>query len=130
MLFVEVEPLTDRRHLKVTERRTRQDWAGLIKAMLDERYPDAVKVSLVMDNLNTHDIASTQLHCTRVLKHARLPLLLLGIVQEQHQRVEILSHSVRLGPKLFHRGSRAIYPKGWVSKPFRSRHVPPREGYK
>lgn len=57
-LFVEVEPLAGRRHIEVTERRTRQDWAGFIKAMLEERYPKATKVRLVMDNLNTHDIAS------------------------------------------------------------------------
>ena len=57
-LFVEVEPLAGRRHLAVTERRTRQDWAHFIKAMLDERYPDAIKVRLVMDNLNTHHVAS------------------------------------------------------------------------
>ena len=57
-LFVEVEPLAGRRHVEVTERRTRQDWAGFIKAMLDERYPNAIKVRLVMDNLNTHDPAS------------------------------------------------------------------------
>lgn len=57
-LFVEVEPLAGRRHVEVTERRTRQDWAGFIKAMLDERYPKATKVRLVMDNLNTHDLAS------------------------------------------------------------------------
>jgi len=57
-LFVEVEPLAGRRHVEVTERRTRQDWARFIKAMLDERYPDAIKVRLVMDNLNTHDTAS------------------------------------------------------------------------
>lgn len=57
-LFVEVEPLAGRRHVEVTERRTRQDWAHFIKAMLDERYPDAIKVRLVMDNLNTHDLAS------------------------------------------------------------------------
>ncbi len=57
-LFVEVEPLAGRRHVEVTERRTRQDWARFIKAMLDERYPHAVKVRLVMDNLNTHDLAS------------------------------------------------------------------------
>ena len=56
--FVEVEPLAGRRHVEVTERRTRQDWAHFIKAMLDERYPDAIKVRLVMDNLNTHDLAS------------------------------------------------------------------------
>ena len=57
-LFVEVEPLAGRRHVEVTERRTRQDWARFIKAMLQERYPQAIKVRLVMDNLNTHDIAS------------------------------------------------------------------------
>ncbi len=57
-LFVEIEPLAGRRHVEVTERRTRQDWARFIKAMLDERYPTAIKVRLVMDNLNTHDIAS------------------------------------------------------------------------
>ena len=57
-LFVEVEPLAGRRHVEVTERRTRQDWARFIKTMLDERYPAAIKVRLVMDNLNTHDTAS------------------------------------------------------------------------
>ena len=57
-LFVEVEPLAGRRHVEVTERRTRQDWARFIKTMLDERYPQAIKVRLVMDNLNTHDPAS------------------------------------------------------------------------
>jgi hypothetical protein len=57
-LFVEIEPLAGRRHVEATERRTRQDWARFIKAMLDERYPHAVKVRLVMDNLNTHDLSS------------------------------------------------------------------------
>ena len=47
-LFVEVEPLAGRRHVEVTERRTRQDWARFIKTMLDERYPQALKVRLVM----------------------------------------------------------------------------------
>ena len=57
-LFVEVEPLAGRRHVEVTERRTPQDWARFIKTMLVERYPQAIKVRLVMDNLNTHDLAS------------------------------------------------------------------------
>lgn len=57
-LFVEVEPLTGRRHVEVTETRTRKDWARFIKEMLEQRYPDATKVRLVMDNLNTHAIAS------------------------------------------------------------------------
>lgn len=57
-IFMEVEPLAGRRHVAVTERRTRKDWAQQIKRMLDERYPEAAKVRLVMDNLNTHNIAS------------------------------------------------------------------------
>ena len=57
-IFMEVEPLAGKRHVAVTERRTRKDWALQIKEMLDERYPDALKVRLVMDNLNTHNIAS------------------------------------------------------------------------
>jgi hypothetical protein len=58
MLFVEVEPLAGHRHVEVTERRTRQDWARFVKGMLEQRYPEAIKVRLVMDNLNTHTIAS------------------------------------------------------------------------
>lgn len=57
-VFMEVEPLVGRRHVMVTEHRTRKDWALQIKQMLDERYPDATKVRLVMDNLNTHNVAS------------------------------------------------------------------------
>ena len=40
-IFMEVEPLAGRRHVAVTEHRTRKDWALQIKQMLDERYPDA-----------------------------------------------------------------------------------------
>lgn len=57
-IFMEVEPLTGRRHVTVTERRTNKDWAKRIKALLDDRYPHARKVRLIMDNLNTHTIGS------------------------------------------------------------------------
>ena len=57
-IFLEVEPLGGKRNVKITEHRTRIDWAHYIKEMLDERYPDAEKVILVMDNLNTHNTAS------------------------------------------------------------------------
>lgn len=57
-IFMEVEPLSGKRHVAITERRTRKDWALQIKEMLDERYPKAIKVRLVMDNLNTHSITS------------------------------------------------------------------------
>ena len=57
-IFLEVEPLTGQRHVEITERRTRKDWAHFIKAMIDERYPQAEKIRLVMNNLNTHSAAS------------------------------------------------------------------------
>ena len=57
-IFLEVEPLGGKRNVKITERRTRIDWAHFIKEMLNERYPDAEKVVLVMDNLNTHNAGS------------------------------------------------------------------------
>ena len=57
-IFVAVEPLTGKRYVEITERRTRIEFAHFIKRLLDDRYPDAVKVRLVMDNLNTHEIAS------------------------------------------------------------------------
>ncbi|MGD0511251.1 MAG: IS630 family transposase [Candidatus Micrarchaeaceae archaeon] len=57
-IFMEVEPLGGKRHVAITEHRARKDWALQIQQMLDERYPDAIKVRLVMDNLNTHSIAS------------------------------------------------------------------------
>ena len=57
-IFLEVEPLGGKRQVKITERRTRIDWAYFIKEMLEDRYPAAEKVILVMDNLNTHNIAS------------------------------------------------------------------------
>ena len=57
-IFLEVEPLAGRRHVEVGERRGRREWADFVRGMLEERYPDAKKVVLVMDNLNTHGAAS------------------------------------------------------------------------
>ena len=53
-LFILFEPLTGRRYLKVTERRTKQDWALLMKELVDVHYPEAETIRLVLDNLNTH----------------------------------------------------------------------------
>lgn len=57
-LFLFVEPLTGWRHVTVTERRTRRDWAEAVKQLLDQRFPTARRIRLVMDNLNTHTVAS------------------------------------------------------------------------
>jgi hypothetical protein len=57
-LSLACEPLRGRRHVAVTERRTRTDWAHFVKALLDVHYPDAERVVLVMDNLNVHSPGS------------------------------------------------------------------------
>jgi hypothetical protein len=57
-IFMAVEPMAGTRLVSVTERRTRVDWAEFIKEVLDGPYKNAEKVVLVMDNLNTHGIAS------------------------------------------------------------------------
>lgn len=57
-LFMFFEPLMGKRHVKVTERRTRIDWAVAMKELSDIYYPQAEVIVIVMDNLNTHSAAS------------------------------------------------------------------------
>ena len=57
-IFLFTEPLAGWRYAQAFERRTKNDWAHRVKWVLDNRYPDAEKVVLVMDNLNTHVISS------------------------------------------------------------------------
>ena len=57
-VFMAVEPLAGKRTTQVTERRTRVDWARFVQMLLLTVYPTVEKVVLVMDNLNTHGIAS------------------------------------------------------------------------
>jgi DDE superfamily endonuclease len=56
--LVMCEPLRGWRHVTVTDRRTRQDYAHCIRDLVDRHYPRATKIRLVQDNLNTHDGAS------------------------------------------------------------------------
>lgn len=53
-LFVLVEPLAGWRHVLVTERRTKRDYAQVLRYLVEERYPDAECICVVQDNLNTH----------------------------------------------------------------------------
>jgi transposase len=53
-LFMFFMPLENKRRVKVTDRRCRQDWAKAMKELSDDVYPDAEKIVIVMDNLNTH----------------------------------------------------------------------------
>ena len=55
MLFA---PLEGWRRVEVTERRTRTDWAEVVRKLVDEDYPAKDRIVLVMDNLNTHHPAS------------------------------------------------------------------------
>jgi hypothetical protein len=57
-LFLAVEPLVGWRQVTVSERRTKTDFASVVKILLDERYPDAERVVLVLDNLNTHTLGA------------------------------------------------------------------------
>ena len=53
-LFMIFEPLAGRRRVKVTDRRTKVDFAHVLREIVDEDYPEAERIVLVMDNLNTH----------------------------------------------------------------------------
>jgi len=60
-LFVMVERLSGYRHVAVTERRTAVDYAHQLQWLADVRYPQAKKIRLVQDNLNTHRLANLYL---------------------------------------------------------------------
>jgi DDE superfamily endonuclease len=57
-LFMFCAPLHNWRHVKVTEHRTKEDWAHCMRDLVDIHFPDAVRIRLVEDNLNTHDPAA------------------------------------------------------------------------
>lgn len=57
-IFMANEPLAGKRYVKVTDRKTKTDWAMFIKEIADFHYPSAKKIILVMDNLATHKPAA------------------------------------------------------------------------
>ena len=57
-LFVICEPQAGYRHLVITERRTKLDFAEQMRWLVDEKYPEAETIEVVLDNLNTHKAAS------------------------------------------------------------------------
>ena len=57
-VFMLNAPLEGKRHVRVRQRRTRRDFAEVVRELCDELYADAETIVLVMDNLNTHGIAS------------------------------------------------------------------------
>ena len=57
-VFMMTAPLEGQRHVRVRQQRKRADFAYIIRELCDDVYPDADKIVLVMDNLNTHNVAS------------------------------------------------------------------------
>jgi hypothetical protein len=57
-LFMFFAPLEAWRHLKLTDQRTMIDWAHCMRDLVDVHFPDADRIVVVMDNLNTHKLAS------------------------------------------------------------------------
>jgi DDE superfamily endonuclease len=57
-LFIAFEPLQSWRHVEVTDRRTAVDWAHFMQQLADVQYPQAERIRIVMDNLNTHHAGS------------------------------------------------------------------------
>ena len=57
-LFMFFEPLVSWRHVQVTEHRRSQDFAQAMKWLVDEAYPEAKQIRVVLDNLNTHKVAA------------------------------------------------------------------------
>jgi hypothetical protein len=57
-VFMFFAPLLGWRRVAASERRTRLDWAAQVKRLVDEDFPDARRIKLVCDNLNTHHVAS------------------------------------------------------------------------
>jgi hypothetical protein len=53
-IFIANEPLKGKRFVEVTEFKTKKDWAAFMKMIADEKYSKAKKITLVMDNFNTH----------------------------------------------------------------------------
>jgi hypothetical protein len=57
-IFMANEPLSGKRMTEVIKTKTKKDWANFVKKIADEQYPEADKITLVMDNLNTHKASS------------------------------------------------------------------------
>lgn len=56
--FMLLQPLAGWREVKVTQRRTKQDFAQVMRELVDVHFPHAEKIRVVLDNLNTHTPAS------------------------------------------------------------------------
>ena len=112
-LFLFCEPLTGWREIQVTERRTRTDWALAMRELSDRHYPAAKRITVVLDNLNTHGPASfyeafapheALSGAIRLSLHAQARFL----AQYSRDRVQRLKPPM---PRLAHRKCRDLTPR-------------------
>ena len=80
-LFMLNEPLTGQRYVTVTPRRTKLDFAGQMKMLAEEFYPQVPTLTLVMDNLNTHRMSSLYEAFERMFRHN--PLVCTAIMRNK-----------------------------------------------
>ena len=102
-LFMFFEPLAGQRFVQVTDHRTKIDWAYAVRDLVDSHYPAAERMTLVMDNLNSHSLG-----CFTQPLNLPKPSLLLT-VWTATRRLNMLPASI--GPPLngrFCRGSALI----------------------
>lgn len=57
-LFMFFEPLAGKRQVMIRDQRTKRDWAECIRELVDVHYPEAERITVVLDNLNTHNLSS------------------------------------------------------------------------
>jgi hypothetical protein len=87
-LFVFLQPLGGWREVKVTDQRTKRDFAECMKDLVDKHFPDADKIRLVMDNLNTHRLSN--LYETFAPEEARRIIKkLLSLTDPKHNMLNI-----------------------------------------
>jgi transposase len=115
-IFLACEPLTGKRFTKVTERRTKVEFAHFVRSIVQEQYRDAEKVILVMDNLSTHHLGALyqvfpaeeasaicdriEMHMTPVngswLDMAEIELSVLGrqVLDERLENIQVVQEKV------------------------------------
>jgi DDE superfamily endonuclease len=82
-LFMFFEPRSGWRHVEVTERRTKQDFAHCMRQLVDGYYPEAEGIRVVVDNLNTHTPAALYETFTAAEAHRILPRVELHYTPKQ-----------------------------------------------
>jgi len=141
-LFLVTEPLQGWRHVMVSNQRTRLDFARCVKELLDVHYPDAERVVLVMDQLNTHSPASLyaafppaeakrltdRLEIHHTPKHGswlNMAEIELGVLERQRLRRRIEDRGA-LEREVAARAARRNAATATIDRQFTTRRRPPR----